>query len=111
MIFSIRLNFIRRFPKTMTSPQESAITIDFVMLDPKYMFGIGLISGAIIGFDGIIILTLAGAGYYYRDILIEVGHDTITRINNQRQTSPGTWSDWGRSWVGLTAATDTKKTE
>lgn len=66
-------------------------------------FGLGMLTGSIIGFTGIIILSMVVVGYYNRDHLIDTITDLTEKYNFQRSTqSNGTsWHDWGTTLIEL----------
>lgn len=58
-----------------TSP-ESNISMSTILA-----FGIGMLTGSIIGLTGVMILTAAGFGYYNREVIIDIVKDLSQRYN------------------------------
>lgn len=69
-------------------------------------FALGMLTGSIIGFTGIIILSIVGVGYYNRDRLIDTITDLTQKYNVQRptQSNETSWYNWGTTLIGLSGS-------
>lgn len=48
---------------------QSAHLFNEVVTNPPIIFSVGLVIGSVIGFTGVVVLSLVTTGYYYKDII------------------------------------------
>jgi hypothetical protein len=92
----------------MQFSQQSNISPESNLINPIITFGIGLFTGAFIGFYGIILLTIGGIAYYYRDPIIEATNNVrnssyLSNNNFQNTNQPNSLISRGMNVIGLSS--------
>lgn len=80
----------------MQFSQDPALYSQVSLYNPLLIFAVGVIFGSIIGINGLIIMGLIGAGYYYRDnlaILVnKIMHQNLISVTNNTPS----WLPWNK---------------
>jgi len=86
----------------MQSSHQPDISSNLGINNPILIFTCGLVTGSLIGINGIIILGLVGGAYCYRDNISALIH---TAINSQKSPTPenNSWTTWGKNLIGLSS--------
>ena len=72
----------------MEATKTTVILPDVTTANPEIIFGLGLLVGSLIGVSGVIIASIAGVGYYYREVLNATIRDTPRRLTYRTSTDP-----------------------
>ena len=100
----------------MQSEESTASASEFHLFapgpfNPVVTFGFGLLMGSIIGINGVILLALGGAAYYYKDNIVE-GINSVKQQSSDVTQVQSSWLEWGKGWIpGLKPQGKRKKTE
>jgi len=84
-------------PRPSNIPQETVTLMltDFKLMNPLVPFSFGVLTGAILGLNGIIFLVIASIGFYNREKIIETFHTIIPK--NYHNHPPPSSHDFNQS--------------